>query len=138
MKRPPPTLEAEAAGADEALWRRLIGQGRAAYRVEARGASRRRARLQTVKILDAAGAFLCEAALQDRSDTGLRVTLARDCGLPARLGVYVDLTGELLTAAPAWRRARLVGLHVLAHGPPVALRRTERVALGGRYYAVLD
>ena len=60
----------------------MLAQGRAAYRIEARGAARRRTRLQTVKILDAAGAFVCEAAVQDRSESGLRLTLARDCGLP--------------------------------------------------------
>ena len=136
MKPSPPTIEAVAVGADEAQWRRLAREGRAAYRVELRAALRRRTRLQSAKILDGAGAFLCDATIQDFSASGLRLMLARNCGLPSRVGVHVDLTGELLTAAPAWRRERVVGLRVIAHAPPAPLKTSDRHALRGRYYAV--
>ena len=132
----PPLIDAVAAGADEALWRRLVGQGRAAFRVEARGAARRRTRLQSAKILDGAGAFLCDATVADVSASGLRVLLARNCGLPSRLGVHIDLTGEVLTAHVAWRRERVAGLRVLAHASPAPLKRSDELALRGRYYAV--
>jgi hypothetical protein len=135
--RPRPLiLQAVAAGADEALWRRLVRDGRAAYRVEARGAARRRKHLQSAKLLDAAGVFVCEATILDASALGLRLLLARNCGLPSRFGVHVDLSGEVLTAAPAWRRDRLVGARVLAHAAPAPLKRSDRVALRGRYYGV--
>ena len=136
MKVEPPLIEAARAGSDESLWRRLVAQGRAAYRVEARGAARRRTHLQSAKILDAAGAFVCDATIQDASELGLRLALARNCGLPARFGVHLDLTGEALTATVAWRRERVVGARVLAHQPPAPLKPIQRAALAGRYYAL--
>jgi hypothetical protein len=132
----PLVIDAVAAGPDETLWRWLVGQGRAAYRAEARGSARRRTRLQSAKILDGAGAFLCDATIADVSASGLRVLLARNCGLPARLGVHVDLTGEVLTARVAWRRERIAGLRVLARESPAPLRTSDQLALKGRYYAV--
>ena len=132
----PPVIDATPAGDDLSLWRRLLREGRAAYRVEARGEGRRRTRLQSAKILDASGAFLCEAAIQDISPTGLRLALARNCGLPGRFGVHLDLTGEVLTAALAWRRERVVGARVLSHQPPAPLSEVARAALAGRYYGV--
>ena len=136
MKGEPPLIEAARAGADESLWRRLVGQGRAAYRIEARGAARRRTHLQSAKILDAAGGFVCDATIQDASAMGLRLVLARDCGLPSRFGVHLDLTGEALTATVAWRRERVVGARVIAHQPPAPLKPSQRAALAGRYYAL--
>ena len=136
MKSPPPTIEATPAGADFGLWRRLVREGRAAWRVEARGEARRRTHLQSAKILDAGGAFLCEATLLDVSALGLRLRLARNCGLAARIGVHLDLTGELLTATPVWRRERLVGARVIAAAPPAAMKPSDRLALRGRYYAI--
>jgi len=136
MTSEPPTLEAEPAGGDVALWRRLIAQGRAAYRIEARGGPRRRTHLQSAKLLDASGAYLCDATIQDVSEFGLRLALARNCGVPARFGVHLDLTGEVLTAALAWRRERVVGARVLAHQSPTPLSRYQRAALAGRYYGM--
>ena len=137
-QRPPGTIEAVAVGADDALWLRLVREGRAAYRVDSRGAARLRARLQSAKILDASGGFLCEALIQDQSKSGFRLLLARDCALPSRFGVHVDLTGEVVTAAQAWRRSRIVGAHILTHAPPAPLKPSDRVALAGKYYAVRD
>ena len=134
--KPPVTIDAVAAGKDASLWRQLVREGKAAYSVDGRSAARRRTRLQSAKILDAAGAFLCEATIQDLSASGLRVLLARNLGLPGRLVVHVDLTGELLTATVAWRREHVVGLHVLARGAPGPLKTSDRLALKGRYYAV--
>ncbi len=108
----------------------------AACRLEARGAARRRTHLQSAKILDGSGAFLCEATIQDVSALGLRLLLARNCGLPARFGVHFDLTGEVWTAAPVWRRDRMLGARVVAEVPPAPLKTSDRVALRGRYYAV--
>ena len=135
-KKAPYVIDAIAAGADETLWRRLVQAGRAAYRAEARGGVRRRTRLQSAKILDGAGAFICDATIADASLWGLRVLLARNCGLPARLGVHVDLTGEVLTARVAWRRERIAGLRVLSHEAPAPLKTSDKLALEGRYYAV--
>jgi hypothetical protein len=103
---------------------------------EARAAARRRTRLQSAKILDNAGAFICEALIRDMSSTGLRLLLARNCGVPSRFGVHIDLTGELASAALAWRRERLIGARLLAHVAPAPLKLSDRVALRGRYYGV--
>lgn len=132
----PPVIEAAPAGRDESLWRRLLREGRAAYRAEARGEGRRRTHLQSAKILDASGAFLCDASVQDVSAAGLRLALAKNCGLPARFGVHLDLTGEVLTATCAWRRERLIGVQVVARLPPAPLSAQRRAALAGRYYAL--
>jgi hypothetical protein len=136
MTRAPRIIEAVAVGADIGLWRKLVREGHAAYRVEARGATRQRARLQSAKILDGSGAFLCEATIKDHSAAGLRLLLSRNCGLPARFGVHLDLTGEILTATQAWRRERVVGIRILALAPPAPLKDSDRTALAGRYYAV--
>lgn len=134
--KPPLVIDAVPAGDDASLWRRLVREGRAAFTVDGRGAARRPTRLQSAKILDAAGVFLCEATIQDVSVSGLRVLLARNLGLPSRLGVYVDLTGEWLTAIVVWRRERVAGLHVLARTAHAPLKTSDRLALKGRYYAV--
>ena len=87
----------------------LARGGRVAYRVidpsgaassgalrgsELRGDARRRTRLRSAKVLDAANAFACEAMIQDRSVAGLRLLLARNVGLPGRFGVHDDETGK--------------------------------------------
>ena len=74
--------------------------------------------------------------MQDVSEFGLRLTLARNCSLPSRFGVHLDLTAEALTATVAWRRERVVGVRVLAHQPPAWLKPSQRAALAGRYYAL--
>ncbi len=103
---------------------------------EARSAARRRTRLQSAKILDSAGAFLCEALILDMSELGVRLLLARNCGVPAQFVLHIDLTGELSTAALAWRRARVIGARKLPHVTPTPLKPSDRAALKGRYYGV--
>ena len=97
---------------------------------------RRRTRLRSAKVLDAANAFICDAIIQDRSAAGLRLLLARNVGLPGRFGVHDDETGEVLTVTAAWRRGQALGVRVLQRGPPAPLKESERLALSGRYYGV--
>jgi hypothetical protein len=97
---------------------------------------RRRTRLRSAKVLDAANAFLCDATIQDRSAAGLRLLLARNIGLPGRFGVHDDETGEVLTVSTAWRRGQTLGVRILLRGPTAPLKPSDRLALGGRYYAV--
>lgn len=122
----------------------LAQRGLATYRIlpasepgaDQRVDARRRTRLRSAKVLDAANAFLCEAIIQDRSAAGLRLLLARNVGLPAHFGVHDDETGDIVTGIAAWRRGHTVGVRVLRKGPPTPLKRHDRLALGGRYYAV--
>jgi hypothetical protein len=100
--------------------------------------SRRRTRLQAAKLLDCANAFLVEALIRDRSAGGICLLLARNVGLPMRFGVHDDATGEIVTVATAWRRGQTLGVRILGRGTAGPLKRSDRVALGGRYYGIRD
>ncbi len=133
----PRALSREAASA-------LALRGQVAYRViattggEHRRDARRRTRLRSAKVLDAANGFLCEAVIHDRSSSGLRLLLARNVGLPPRFGVYDDETGEVVTVTAAWRRGQTLGARVVREGPITPLKPSQKLALGGRYYAMRD
>ncbi len=104
---------------------------------ELRLAGRRRTRLRSAKILDAANAFVCDCLIYDRSATGLRLTLARDVGLPPQFQVHDDETGVVESVAAAWRRGATLGVRFCGYGAST-LKPSERAALRGRYYAVRD
>jgi hypothetical protein len=125
------SLAGGACRADEASSAGGADRGR-----ELRADARRRTRLRSAKVLDAANAFVCEAIIQDRSAAGLRLLLARNVGLPGRFGVHDDETGEVLTVTAAWRRGQTLGVRVLQRGPVAPLKPSDRLALGGRYYGV--
>jgi len=103
-----------------------------------RALARWRTRLRSAKLIDADNAFLCEALVQDLSAGGMRLRLARNIGLPPRFGVYDDDSGALFTVTQAWRRGLAVGVRIHGGGPPSPMKRNDRTALGGRYYAVRD
>jgi len=134
------TLSAEAA-------RSLANKGFVAYAVihedgarkdDARRERRARTRLRSAKVIDGKNAFLCEAIVHDRSSEGMRLILARNVGLPARFGVYEDESGDMITAALAWRRGQTIGLSITRPGPPAPMTLAQSKALGGRYYNVRD
>lgn len=104
----------------------------------ARTQSRRRTRLQAAKLIDCANMFLVEALVRNRSVGGLCLLLVRNVGLPLRFGVHDDATGEIVTVAAAWRRGQTVGVRILGRGPARPLKRSDRLALSGRYYAIPD
>ena len=137
---------------DRALARFLARRGQVAYAVfdpasetlrpkstgrELRLAGRRRTRLRSAKILVSANAFVCDCLIYDRSATGLRLTLARDVGLPPQFQVHDDETGAVELAATVWRRGATLGVRFCGYGAST-LRPSERAALRGRYYAVRD
>jgi len=104
---------------------------------ELRLAGRRRTRMRSAKILDAANAFVCDCLIYDRSATGLRLTLARDVGLPPQFQVHDDETGAVESVAVVWRRGATLGVRFCGYGAST-LKPRERAALRGRYYAVRD
>jgi hypothetical protein len=106
--------------------------------IEKRSGARRRLRLRSGKLLDAHNKFLCECLVRDRSGQGLCLVLARNIGLPARCRLYDDETGSLSAIATVWRRGSLVGVRYCFTGKPIAIKESDRSALRGRYYAVLD
>jgi hypothetical protein len=101
-----------------------------------RGGERRPARLRSAKLLDSAYRFVCEGRIRDRSRDGLRLALARDIGLPSRLAVHIDETGEVRGASVVWRRGPLIGIRLEEAAPTNALSASDRYALRRRYYAV--
>jgi hypothetical protein len=137
---------------DRALARFLARRGQVAYAVfdparetprpkssggELRRAGRRRTRLRSAKILDAANAFVCDCLIYDRSATGLRLTLARDIGLPPQFQVHDDESGAVESVATVWRRGATLGARFCGYGAST-LRPSERAALRGSFYAVRD
>ena len=139
---------------DQALARALARRGQIAYAVvepkrdlprparpaggrDLRRAGRRRTRLHSAKLLDAANGFLCDCLIYDRSATGVRLTLARDVGLPAQFQLYDDETGAVESAVTVWRRGAALGARFSGCGA-AALTPSQRAALRARYYAVRD
>ena len=96
---------------------------------ELRRAGRRRTRMRSAKILDAANAFFCDCLICDRSATGLRLTLARDVGLPPQFQIHDDETGAVESVATVWRRGATLGVRFCGYGA-AALKPSERAALG--------
>jgi hypothetical protein len=131
------------------LGRKLALRGEVAYwvlspeknehrgqRGDQRASLREPARLRSAKLLDAAYRFVCEGRICDRSPDGLRLALARDIGLPPRLAVHIDETGEVRNARLVWRRGATIGIRLHEAAAADALKATDRYALGRRYYAV--
>ena len=131
------------------LGRKLALRGEVAYfvvspqqkapetkRRDLRASPREPARLRSAKLLDGSYRFVCEGRICDRSPDGLRVALARDIGLPPRLAVHIDETGEVRDARLIWRRGATIGIRLHEAAAADALRPTDRYALGRRYYAV--
>lgn len=106
--------------------------------IEKRSSARRQLRLRSGKLLDAHNKFLCECLVRDRSGHGLCLVLARNIGLPARCRLYDDETGSLSAITTVWRRSSLVGVRYCVTAKPVAIKESDRSALRGRYYAILD
>ena len=142
---------------DRALARVLARRGQVAYAVfdpvretprpeaprpkaigrELRLAGRRRTRMRSAKILDAANTFVSDCLIYDRSATGLRLTMARDVGLPPQFQVHDEETGAVELVATVWRRDATLGVRFCGYGAST-LKASERAALSGRYYAVRD
>jgi hypothetical protein len=131
------------------LGRKLAQRGEVAYwavspeanvpegeRADQRGGRREPARLRSAKVLDGSYRFVCEGQIRDRSRDGLRLALARDIGLPPRLAVHIDETGEVRDARIVWRRGATIGVRLHEPAAADALKPSDRYALRQRYYAV--
>ena len=102
---------------------------------ELRLAGRRRTRMRSAKILDGANVFVSDCLIYDRSATGLRLTLARDVGLPPQFQIHDDETGAVESVATVWRRGATLGVRFSGYGAST-LKPSERAALKGSFYAV--
>lgn len=107
-------------------------------RIEKRSSARRRLRLRSAKLLDSQNKFLCECLVRDRSGQGLCLMLTKNIGLPSRCHLYDDETGSLEVVTTIWRRDSLLGVRCCVTSKPVSIKESDRAALRGRYYAVLD
>jgi hypothetical protein len=97
---------------------------------------RRRTRLRSGKILDARNRFVIECLVHDRSADGARLRLMRPVPLPPRFRLYDDGDASLAAVEIVWRRGHDVGVRFREEAGPVALTRSERIALGAKFYAV--
>jgi hypothetical protein len=105
---------------------------------EKRSSARRRLRLRSAKLLDQQGAFLCECLVRDQSAQGLCLKLMKNVGLPSRCVLYDDETGALHVVTTMWRRGALIGVRHCPSATPVSIKPSDRSALRGRYYAMVD
>jgi hypothetical protein len=105
---------------------------------EKRTDARRRLRLRSAKLLDSQGVFICECLVRDQSARGLCLKLMKNIGLPARCILYDDETRSLDAVSTVWRRDSLLGVRYCEGATPVSIKPSDRTALRGRYYAVLD
>jgi hypothetical protein len=112
------------------------GNGHEGKRGDQRGGPRQPTRLRSAKVLDARYRFVCEGRICDRSRDGMRLALARDIGLPPRLSVHIDETGEVRWARIIWRRGSTIGVRLQEAAPSGALKASDRFALRERYYAI--
>lgn len=103
-----------------------------------RAAGRQRTRLRSAKILDSANRFVCDCLIHDRSATGLRLTLARNMGLPPQFRLHDDETGKVDAVATVWRRGASLGVRYSPSAGPVSIKPSVQSALRGRYYAIPD
>jgi hypothetical protein len=131
------------------LGRKLASRGEIAYCVvsddgrlasdksaDLRAHPRERTRLRSAKLLDGCCRFLSEGRICDRSRDGLRLALARDVTLPARLAVHIDETSEVREAKLIWRRGSTIGVRLKDALPADAMTESRRSALKERYYAI--
>jgi hypothetical protein len=105
---------------------------------EKRSSARRRLRLRSAKLLDSQSVFICECLVRDQSAQGLCLKLMKNVGLPARCVLYDDETGSLRVVTTIWRRDSLLGVRYCPTSTPVSIKASDRAALRGRYYAVVD
>jgi hypothetical protein len=103
-----------------------------------RAAARQRTRLRSAKILDSANKFVCDCLIHDRSASGLRLMLARNIGLPALFRVHDDETGKVDVVVTVWRRGAALGGRFSHAFGKVAIKPSDRSALGGQFYAIPD
>jgi hypothetical protein len=99
-----------------------------------RNSERRRTRLRSGKIADAAGRFIVECMLHDRSEAGARLRPVASAAIPERIVLYDDERETAVAADIIWRRGlelgcRFTGAVMVADNPVV--RR-----LSGRFYAL--
>lgn len=107
-------------------------------RRDPRAAKRRRTRLRSAKILNSANKFVCDCLIHDRSANGLRLTLARNLGLPVHFRLHDDETGKVDNVETVWRRGAVLGVRYSQALGPVSIKPSARSALRGRFYAVPD
>lgn len=123
---------ASAGGAGECTYTVAEVPARSA---EKRSRHRRRTRLRTGKIVDAAGRFLTECLVHDRSDTGGRLRLPAGIVVPGTIQLYDDQSASLVQAVVVWRLDQEIGVR-FRPAPPTERSRALEADLRRRFYAV--
>jgi len=115
----------------------VLSSGAAPCPDDRRDAPRRRTRLRSGKVLDRANGFVVEAMILDRSATGLRLRLARDCETPEIFHLFDDESESIFAFRTIWRRQNMLGARMLPGGPVAATRR-QIIELRGKFYAIKE
>ena len=103
---------------------------------EKRLSRRQRTRLRTGKIIDAAGRFLTECLVFDRSPTGSRLRLPAGVALPAStFQFYDDQQAVLQQAEVVWRAEQDLGVRLRA-SPDTPRSHALAEEMRRRYYAL--
>jgi hypothetical protein len=106
--------------------------------VDRRIGDRREVKLRSGKLLDMRRRFLCECLIRDRSLTGLRLTLGRDCRIPREFYFFDDETHELVRLTVAWRRSLTVGVRMFRNHAEALVEAQVRATMRGKFYAIPD
>ena len=106
--------------------------------VNRRIGDRRDVRLRSGKLVDMRRRFLCECLVRDRSMTGLRLALGRDCGIPREFYFFDDETHDLIRLTVAWRRSLTVGARISRDGAEPEIESQIRAIMRGKFYAIPD
>jgi hypothetical protein len=106
--------------------------------VDRRAGDRREVRLRSGKLLDMRRRFSCECLVRDRSLTGLRLTLGRDCRVPREFYFFDDETQELVRLTVAWQRALTIGVRLSHTNAEAAVESQVRATMRGKFYAIPD
>jgi hypothetical protein len=106
--------------------------------VDRRIGDRRGVRLQSGKLLDMRRRFLCECLVRDRSPTGLRLALGRECRIPNEFYFFDDETQALVRLSVAWRRSLTVGVRMVCNHAEPAIESQVRAIMRGKFYAIPD
>ncbi len=102
--------------------------------VERRREARRPVHLQSGKILDHKDRFLTEFIFKNRTETGIRLKLARRVTLPKSILLYDDQQGALVAANIVWQRGSDAGCRISRM--PALANEKLLTRLRGPYYAV--
>ena len=140
----PESRRSRRVGHPHDLVRQLSDRGVVYYRVletnppsDMRSTGRRKCRLQSGKVLDLAGRFICECLVHDRSAGGIRLQVKPGLQIPCRFLLFDDASDSLKAGLVVWRNKATLGIRLIECSD-FRLKRSMGTALRDGFYAVRD